>query len=160
MPIYKYLFLIFRDLEIVRQKNELRLQQNGPEAEAAGNKIVEFKDITDLAALPVADAIDVKLQHPYCELCGEEFKNSVNKARDKSVHLMGHFREEIMKDLPSSKPFKCPKCTFLGKDSLELSRHYGLNHKVSRFAIILKVGTYPKYRMHQYFYPVPISRSN
>ena len=120
---------------------------------------MEFKDITDLAALHVADAIDVKLQHPYCELCGEEFKNSVNKARDKSVHLMGHFREEIMKDLPSSKPFKCPKCTFLGKDSLELSRHYGLNHKVSRFAIILKVGTRSIVCI-SIFYPIPISRSN
>ena len=92
-----------------------------------------FKDNTDLAGLPVADAIDVKLQRPYCELCGEEFKNSVNKSRNKRIHLMGHFREDIMKDLPSMKPFKCPKCTFLGKDSLELSHHYGFNHKVSRF---------------------------
>ena len=135
------IFWFFRDHDVVRQKNELRLQQNRPEAEAAGNKIVGFKDVTNLLALPVDDAIDVKLQRPYCELCGEEFKNSVNRARNKSVHLLGHFREDIMKDLPSMKPFKCPKCTFLGKDSLELSRHYGLNHKVSRFAIIFKVGT-------------------
>ena len=112
----------------------MKLQQNRPEAEAAGNKIMLFKDNTDLAGLPVADAIDVKLQLPYCELCGEEFKNSVNKSRNKRIHLMGHFREDIMKDLPSMKPFKCPKCTFLGKDSLELSHHYGFNHKVSRFA--------------------------
>ena len=106
------------------------MQGANPEG-TEGTKVLEFKDITDLAALPVSDAIDVKLQHPYCELCGEEFKNSVNKARDKSVHLMGHFREDIVKDLPTQRPFKCPKCTFVGKDSLELSRHYGLNHKVS-----------------------------
>ena len=121
----------FRD--VVRQKNQLRLQQNRPEAEAAGNRIVGVKEITDLTALPVADTIDVKLQRPYCELCGEEFKDYVDKAHVKRIHLMGHFREDIMKDLPSMKPFKCPKCTFLGKDRLELSNHYGFNHKVSSF---------------------------
>ena len=123
-----------RDLEIVRQKNELRMRSQNQTGNTSGepevNKI-EFKDITDLAALPVSDAIDVKLQHPFCELCGEEFKNSVNKARDKSSHLMGHFREDIMKDLPNFKPFNCPKCTFVGRDSQDLARHYGLNHKVS-----------------------------
>jgi hypothetical protein len=42
-------------------------------------------------------------------LCGEEFKTSVNKARDKGVHLLGHFREEVTKLLPSQKPHKCPR---------------------------------------------------
>ena len=65
-----------------------------------------------------------------CELCGEEFKTSVNKARDKSVHLLGHFREEVMKDLPRRKPYKCPKCTFIGRDVSDLSRHFGLSHRV------------------------------
>jgi hypothetical protein len=115
-----------RDLEIVRQKNDLKLRT--PEEVAAKNN--EVKDITDLAALPVYDAIDVRLQNPSCELCGEEFKTSVNKARDKGVHLMCHFKEDIIKDLPTKRPFKCPKCTFLGRDGLDLSRHYGLNHKV------------------------------
>jgi uncharacterized C2H2 Zn-finger protein len=65
-----------------------------------------------------------------CELCGEEFKTSVNKARDKSVHLLGHFREEVMKHLPRRKPYKCPKCTFTGRDISDLSRHFGLSHRI------------------------------
>ena len=111
-----------RDLEIVKQKNERK----------AGGDVMheELKDITDLAALPVNHTIDVKLSIPSCELCGEEFKHSVNKARDKGVHLLGHFREEVVHCLPMSKPFKCPKCSFLGRDLVDLSRHYGLSHRV------------------------------
>lgn len=64
-----------------------------------------------------------------CELCGEEFKTSVNKARDKSVHLLGHFRESVTKVLPNKKPYVCPKCTFTGRDLSDLSRHYGHSHR-------------------------------
>ena len=88
-----------RDLEIVRLKNEVKLRPPEDQKEAAEN----FKDITDLAALPVQDHIDVKLQIPSCELCGEEFKSSVSKARDKSIHLISHFKEEIMKELPQNR---------------------------------------------------------
>ncbi len=114
-----------RDLEMVKAKQE------GSE---------EIHAITDLAALPVNDNIDVKLQHPFCELCGEEFKNSVNKARDKSAHLLGHFREDVCKDLPSCRPYKCPKCTFLGRDHFDLVRHYGLNHKAVFIAMQNELG--------------------
>ena len=74
-----------RDLEIVKLKNE---RKNNPNFESQ----TDLKDITDLAALPVNPTIDVKLSIPSCELCGEEFRNSVNKSRDKGVHLLGHFR--------------------------------------------------------------------
>ena len=73
-----------RDLEIVRLKNEVKLRPQ--------EVTMDFKDITDLAALPVHDSIDVKLQSPSCELCGEEFKNSTGKAKEKSIHLISHFR--------------------------------------------------------------------
>merc|ERR1719412_758715 len=42
-----------RDLEIVRLKNEVKLRPQ--------EVTMDFKDITDLAALPVHDSIDVKL---------------------------------------------------------------------------------------------------
>ena len=93
----------------------------------------DFKDITDLAALPVYEHIDVKLTRPLCELCGEEFKTGTSTARDKSQHLISHFREDISKDLPTKKPFRClqtAECTYVGKDLTDLTTHYGLNHKI------------------------------
>jgi predicted Zn-ribbon and HTH transcriptional regulator len=104
-----------RDLQIVKKKCERRTNGSG-KALPIDDEAEEFKDLTDLAALPVHDRIDLKLNVSSCELCGEEFRASVNKARDKGVHLLGHFREEILRDLPIQKPFKCPKCTFVGKD--------------------------------------------
>ena len=104
-----------RDLEIVKIKQ-------------AGSDLENFKDITDLAALPVHNHIDVKLTSPCCELCGEEFKTGI--ARDKSRHLISHFKEEILKDLPAIRPFKCPKCSYVGRDLTDLTTHYGLNHKI------------------------------
>ena len=121
-----------RDLDIVRQKNEMRIN---PEVTK-----LDFKDITDLAALPVYDFIDVKLQNSSCELCGEEFSKSGNKARDKTLHLMGHFKEEVFKDLPSHRPFKCPKCTYVGKDHTDLGKHYALTHKVIFLAMQRELG--------------------
>ena len=59
-----------RDLEIVKVKNELKNGESG-----------SLKDITDLAALPVNHTIDVRLNIPSCELCGEEFRNTANRAR-------------------------------------------------------------------------------
>ena len=119
-----------RDLDIVRQKNEMR---SNPEAK------LDFKDITDLAALPVYDFIDVKLQNGSCELCGEEFKSG-NKSREKTLHLMGHFKEEIFKDLPTHRPYKCPKCTYTGKDQADLGKHYALNHKAVFLAMQRELG--------------------
>ena len=119
-----------RDLDIVRQKNEMRIN---PDLK------LDYKDITDLAALPVYDFIDVKLQNSSCELCGEEFKSG-NKARDKTLHLMGHFREEVFKDLPSHRPFKCPKCTYVGKDQADLGKHYAVTHKAIFLAMQRELG--------------------
>ena len=48
-----------RDLEIVKIK------------QAGAGSDMDFKDITDLAALPVHEHIDVKLTSPSCELCGK-----------------------------------------------------------------------------------------
>ena len=103
-----------RDLEIVKKKCERRTNGSGRSNRMEEEE--EFKDLTDLAALPVHDRIDLKLNVSSCELCGEEFGASVNRVRDKGIHLLGHFREEILRDLPMQKPFKCPKCTFTGKD--------------------------------------------
>ena len=122
-----------RDLEVVRIKNEM--MQN-PQAQIQ----MEYKNITDLAALPVYDNIDVKCATANCELCGEEFKTSANKSRDKANHLIGHFRQEVLKDLPIEKPYKCPKCAFIAKDLFELSRHHALNHKVVFIAMQKELG--------------------
>ena len=100
-----------RDLEIVRKKCERKSIGNG---HTIGSE--DFKDLTDLAALPVHDHLDLKSNMSSCELCGEEFKSGVNKATDKGDHLLAHFKDDIFKDLPAQKPFKCPKCTFIGKD--------------------------------------------
>ena len=75
-----------KDLEMVRRRT------------VNSKPSTEFKYITDMAAFSVSDTIDVKLERPFCELCGEDFDKSVNKALDKKTHLMGHFREDIMKD--------------------------------------------------------------
>ena len=61
-------------------------------------------------------------------ILGEEFKTGI--ARDKSRHLISHFREDILKDLPANRPFRCPKCTYVGRDLTDLTTHYGLNHKI------------------------------
>ena len=81
-----------RDLEIVKVKNERANKMSGEETQG-------LKDITDLAALPVHSTIDVRLNIPSCELCGEEFRNTANRARDKGVHLLGHFRDQVMAGL-------------------------------------------------------------
>ena len=111
-----------RDLDIVKMKNVQK--PDGTPSKP------EFKDITDLASLSVSNVVDVKCNVPSCELCGEEFTTSVNKVRDKGVHLLSHFRDLVLKQIPNKKPFNCPKCTFEGRDVMDLSRHYGLSHKV------------------------------
>ncbi len=75
-----------RDLEIVRMKNE-KQQSSGIGGESSlsspeKKSTDHFKDITDLAALPVNDFVDAKCSVPTCELCGEEFTTSVNKVRE------------------------------------------------------------------------------
>ena len=121
-----------RDLDIKRQQIEM---QTNPEAFKS-----EFKDITDLASLPVYDFIDVKLQNSSCELCGEEFK-SENKAEEKKFHLWCHFDEQVIKDLPSHPPFKCPKCpkVYVSK-RLSLFNHYTLTHKAIFLAMQRELG--------------------
>ena len=114
-----------RDLDIVQMKQQQK------EAEERGEEFKpEFRDLTDLAMLPVNDEIDVKCAEQSCELCGEEFSASVNKARDKGVHLLSHFRDDILREIPSTRPFKCPRCPYEGRDVIDLCRHYGLSHKV------------------------------
>ena len=52
--------------------------------------------------------------------------------RDKGVHLLGHFREQVMAALqgaPSSTK-KCPKCSYVARDMADLTKHYGLSHRV------------------------------
>ena len=114
-----------RDLDVVKLKNDNKIRLESGQEELR----LDFKDITDLAALPIYTSIDIKCSIPSCELCGEEFSTSVNKARDKGVHLLSHFRDDIMKDIPNKKPFNCPTCTFVGKDIMDLVRHYGLSHR-------------------------------
>ncbi len=48
----------------------------------------EFKEVADVAELPVKSAVDVKCKFPSCELCGEEFTTSVNKVRPTSSTVM------------------------------------------------------------------------
>ena len=50
------------------------------------------------------------------------------------------FREDILKELPQTKPYKCPKCTYMGKDMTDLMRHYGLNHKMLFVAMQTELG--------------------
>ena len=35
-----------------------------------------------------------------------------------------------MKELPNKKPFDCPRCTYVGRDIYDLTKHYGLSHRV------------------------------
>ena len=136
--------------EFIPSLRDLEIRKIKLAGGAAGS--INNENITeDLAALPVLEYIDVMsddeglskiLTNPHCELCGLEFKtgnptprNSAGKkrapflARDKkSQHLISHFREDILKDLPDKR--KCPKCTYIGKSLTELTTHYGLNHKI------------------------------
>ena len=50
-----------------------------------------------LDSLCVADQIDVDCSVPSCELCGEEFTNIASSDGDKSVHLVQHFRDHILR---------------------------------------------------------------
>ncbi len=62
-----------RDVEIEKNKNAQAVSDASPPAKA------EFKEVMDLADLPVKSTVDVKCNFPSCELCGEEFTTSVNK---------------------------------------------------------------------------------
>jgi hypothetical protein len=76
-------------------------------------------------------------------LCGEEFNTGISTAREKSQHLISHFREDISKDLPTKKPFKClqtAECTYIGKDLADLTTHYGLDHKIVFIAMQRELG--------------------
>ena len=144
------------DLEIRKiDPRILEVSLNHHWIELAGVGGVNQKVVMDLAALSVHEHIDELedeemlkiLTNPQCELCGLEFKTgSMNAksrphrgllygrpilARDKKrQHLICHFRDVILKDLPVTRPFRCPKCPHTGKSLIDLTTHYGWNHNI------------------------------
>ena len=66
-----------------------------------------------------------------CRFCEYEFENLKNLKR----HVLIHFKDQLLCDLPTSLPFKCPECTYVSKEKTTLLRHYAFGHrKVFDFA--------------------------
>ena len=144
------------DLEIRKiDPRILEVSSNHHWIELAGVGGVNQKVVMDLAALSVHEHIDVLedegmlkiLTNPQCELCGLEFKTGSTNAKSrphrgllygrpilardkKRQHLICHFRDVILKDLPVTRPFRCPKCPRTGKSLIDLTTHYGWNHNI------------------------------
>ena len=135
------------DLEIRKiDPRILEVSLNHHWIELAGVGGVNQKVVMDLEALSLHEHIDVLedeemlkiLTNPQCELCGLEFKTGSTNvkrrpilARDKKrQHLICHFRDVILKDLPVTRPFRCPKCPHTGKSLIDLTTHYGWNHNI------------------------------
>ena len=57
------------------------------------------------------------------------------------AHLSdGHFHAELDQELPSTSPFKCPKCPYLGNDNRALRVHFGVRHKAVLNHLANKLG--------------------
>ena len=61
-----------------------------------------------------------------CRFCDEIKSNALNLRN----HALNHFKEPLLKLLPSKKPFKCPICENSSRDLTTLLRHYGFSHKM------------------------------
>jgi hypothetical protein len=109
---------------------DLRLKELLSGARATDGEDSHFKELTDLAELPADDSVDVECSKPSCELCGEKFQFGGNNARLKGVHLLRHFREEILQRVTNKQPFTCSMCKFTGRDFMDVCSHYGLSHKI------------------------------
>ncbi len=60
----------------------------------------------------------------FCEECFEKHSNLRN-------HCVNHFKAQMLEDLPSSKPFICPKCEAPpSRDKITLLRHYAFTHRM------------------------------
>jgi len=65
-----------------------------------------------------------------CNFCEETF----DKASNCKNHSLNHFKDELLEDLPKSKPYICPECNSLKRDKITLMRHYACTHKkISRY---------------------------
>ena len=65
-----------------------------------------------------------------CPVCHSTFLNSTHFLRHSADK---HFFDRLKADLQiqsGQPPFKCPYCTFEGKDIKLLVRHYGINHRM------------------------------
>ena len=61
-----------------------------------------------------------------CNLCEESF----DKVSNLKNHVVNHFKAEMLRDLPSSKPYNCPLCSNAPvRDKITLLRHYAFSHK-------------------------------
>ena len=81
-----------RDREVLQIWKE---EEEARGVEEDENRPTDTDGILD--ALRVADQIDVDCSVPSCELCGEEFTDVGHSDADKSVHLVQHFRDHILR---------------------------------------------------------------
>ena len=50
-------------------------------------------------------------------------------------HVVIHFKDQLLCDLPTSLPFTCPECKYVPREKITLLRHYAFSHrKVFDFA--------------------------
>ena len=61
-----------------------------------------------------------------CRVC-QEIKSNASNLRN---HALNHFKEPLLKLLPTSKPFKCPICNNPNRDQTTLLRHFAFSHKM------------------------------
>ena len=63
---------------------------------------------------------------PYkCRFCEAGYDSSSNLKN----HVLNHFKDEILQELPSCLPFLCPSCKKPSRDKITLLRHYAFSHK-------------------------------
>lgn len=61
-------------------------------------------------------------------------------ARQKGLHLMAHFCDYILKDLPDRNQLNCPKCSFCSNTFSELCEHYGFAHLAVFILMVRELG--------------------
>ena len=46
-------------------------------------------------------------------------------------HVLNHFKDELLKDLPTTVPFQCPiaHCSRKSRDKISMLRHYAFGHR-------------------------------
>ena len=66
-----------------------------------------------------------------CRIC----ENKYDKPSNLKNHVLNHFKDQLLLDLPTSLPFTCPECKNIYRDKITLLRHYAFGHrKVFDFA--------------------------
>ena len=60
-----------------------------------------------------------------CRFCTSGHENS-NGLKN---HVLNHFKDQLIKHLPSCTPFLCPECQAPQRDKITCLRHYAFSHK-------------------------------